>query len=101
MLTSVLAVAALAPRLFDRVPRWPLVAALALLVALGPSAAARVDTIGLERNAWTALMRLKPYVERRADWQITGFDRTPREDLSGFRGAAAQKNIVLVSLESN
>jgi arylsulfatase A-like enzyme len=100
LMTSVLVVAALAPRLFGRVPRRPVIAALALLAALGPAAARRVDTIGLERNAWMALVPLKPDVGPRTGWEMTGFDLTSHEDLSGFRGSAAQKNIVLVSLES-
>src|SRR5204862_5271687 len=33
-------------------------------------------------------------------WQSAGFDRQPKEDLSRFRGAAAGRNVLLVSLES-
>jgi lipoteichoic acid synthase len=103
-LTAVLIVAALAPLFLRRAPRNPLLAALALIVGLGPSAAARVDTLGLERNAWTALIgTVVPRLGSRAaagGWHATGFDRSRYEDLSRFRAAAAGRNIVLVSLES-
>jgi arylsulfatase A-like enzyme len=101
---SVLAAAGLAPLLFRRATRAPLVAALVLCLALGPTATKRVDTLGLERNAWTALISTAlPRILSPApagDWRATGFDQTPHEDLSRFRGAAAGRNIVLVSLES-
>jgi arylsulfatase A-like enzyme len=103
-LTTVSIVAALAPLCCRRAPQKPLLATLALLVALGPSAAARVDTLGLERNGWTALLGTAlPLLGSRAaagDWHATGFDRTQYEDLSRFHAAAAGRNIVLVSLES-
>ena len=103
-LVSVSMVAAVAPPLFRRAPRRRLVWTLVLLVALGPSAAARVDTRGLERNAWTALMatampRLESTSEA-GDWHATGFDRARSEDLARFRAVAAGRNIVLVGLES-
>ena len=104
LLGSILAVAALAPRLFRRMPQRPLVAALALCAALGPAASARVDTLGLERNAWTALIASAlPRMQSRAsakDWRATNLHSAPPEDLSRFRGIAAGRNIVLVSLES-
>jgi phosphoglycerol transferase MdoB-like AlkP superfamily enzyme len=74
------------------------------VVVLGPSAAARVDTLGLDRNAWTALIgsaaRRVSIDAAAGDWHTAGFDRGRYEDLSRFRGAAAGRNIVLVSLES-
>jgi len=80
------------------------VALLAVCVALGPAAMTRVETRGLERNAWTALaFSMMPQVTARtavADWRGLGIDRTPSIDLSGLRGAAAGRNVVLVSLES-
>jgi arylsulfatase A-like enzyme len=109
LLTSSLAVAVLAPLFFRRFrppPRAGLAAMLALVVALGPSAAARVDTHGLERNAWTTLIvTAMPRMASRAsasadDWRPTGFDAARYEDLSRFRGAASGRHIVLVSLES-
>jgi lipoteichoic acid synthase len=67
-------------------------------------ASARVDTRGLERNAWTALIATAmPHMAAEpsdADWRATSFDRTPREDLSRFHGAASGRHVVVVSLES-
>ena len=104
LFTSVLAVAVVAPLAFRRTTQGPLVAALVLCVALGPASAARVDTFGLERNAWTALISsVLPRMPSRAssgDWRAPSFDRTRYEDLSRFRGALPGRNIVLVSLES-
>src|SRR5712692_6789944 len=101
---AVLAAAILSPLVLRRAPRRLLLAALVLCAALGPFAVARVDTLGLERNAWTALVatalpRVDPGASR-GDWRATGFDRTRYEDLSRFRAAAAGRNVVLVSLES-
>src|SRR5215472_15770456 len=50
----VLAAAALAPVALRRVRVWPLVVASAAIAAFGPLAEHRVETSGLERNAWTA-----------------------------------------------
>ena len=104
LLASVMAVAVLAPLLCRRVPQPPLLAALALCVAVGPAAVARMDTLGLERNAWTTLiataMPRMPSKASNGDWRVTRFDRGPYEDLSRFQGAAIGRNIVLVSLES-
>jgi len=104
LFVSVLAVAALAPWFLRRIPRTPFVTLLLLCASFGPAAVARVDTLGLERNAWTALVSTAlPRMPSRAsagDWHSTNFDRTPHDDLSPFRGAAAGRNIVLISLES-
>ena len=104
LVASLLAVAVLTPLVFRRVPQRPLLAALGLCAALGPAAVARVDTLGLERNAWTALVATAlPHISSRAsagDWRSSNFHRTRHEDLSRFQGAAAGRNIVLVSLES-
>lgn len=102
--TSVLAVAVLAPPFCRRVPLPPLLAALALCVAFGPVAAAQIDTLGLERNPWTALLVTAiphmPSRESNGDWRTTRFNRRQYKDLSRFRGVALGRNIVLVSLES-
>jgi phosphoglycerol transferase MdoB-like AlkP superfamily enzyme len=78
--------------------------ALVACVLLGPIAAARVDTNGMERNAWTALAEsaLPHRVATAAprDWRASQMRMPPDEDLSRFRGAAAGRNVVLVSLES-
>jgi sulfatase-like protein len=94
------------------------IAALAGIVALGPAAAARVDTRGLERNAWSALIvSALPRVaaeasltnvvsgppgggRHAADWRLPRAASAPSDDLTRFRGAAAGRNVVLVSLES-
>jgi phosphoglycerol transferase MdoB-like AlkP superfamily enzyme len=81
---------------------------LIAFAALGPSAVARVDTRGLDRNAWSALVisarpraaaasaiALGP-AERRRGLQ----PRPPTVDLARFRGAATNRNVILVSLES-
>jgi len=95
--------ATIAPRFAHRTPRGLLAGALTACIALGPLAASRIDTLGLERNAWTALAstalpRLSAHASH--DWQRTGFAAAPADDLSRFRGVAAGRNIVLVSLES-
>jgi arylsulfatase A-like enzyme len=104
LIVLVSAVACLAPLCVRRVSRPRILAPLVVGVALGPAAVAHVDTLGLERNAWTALAgSLMPHVAARAadsDWRGHGFDRTPSVDLSSFRGAAAGRSVVLVSLES-
>ena len=104
LFVSVLAVAVMAPLAFRRTTQGPLVAALVLCVALGPASSARVDTFGLERNAWAALISsVLPRLPSRAlsgDWRALSFDRSRYEDLSRLRGALAGRNIVLVSLES-
>ena len=72
-------------------------------VALGPAAASRIDTIGLERNAWTALVSTAmPQLSARApnDWQRTGFAPVAHENFDAFRAVAAGRNIILISLES-
>jgi len=97
------AAATIAPRLAHRTPCWLLIGALTASVALGPFAASRVDTLGFERNAWTALAstalpRLSAHASH--DWQRTGFAAAPLDDLTRFRGVAAGRNVVLVSLES-
>jgi phosphoglycerol transferase MdoB-like AlkP superfamily enzyme len=116
LLLTAAAVIVLAPLVLRRTPAFapghrrarrhaPLLALLAAVVALGPAASARVDTRGLGRNAWTALLATAmPRMDARpadADWRAASWpDRTPREDLSQFRGAAAGRHIVLLSLES-
>jgi arylsulfatase A-like enzyme len=105
LVASVLAVAALAPALFRHARPKPLLAAFVLCAALGPVAAAHIDTLGFERNAWAALVAtFPPRMPLRdsspGEWRVTGFDRTVHADLSRLQGIAAGRNIVLVSLES-
>jgi arylsulfatase A-like enzyme len=101
---TAIAVAAIwMPRFTHRAPRRPLIAILALCAALGPVAASRVDTLGLERNAWTALASTAmPQLSASAsnDWQRAGFAPAAGDDLARFHGLAAGHNVVLISLES-
>jgi phosphoglycerol transferase MdoB-like AlkP superfamily enzyme len=80
-----------------------------LLVAVGPLATSRVETVGLERNAIVALVTTAiPRISTRAtdsdaneNWRESPFDvDSPDEDLSSWRGSAAGRNIILIVLES-
>ena len=104
VMALVSAVACAAPWCAGRVSRLQLAAPLLACGLLGPAAAARVETLGLERNAWTALgLSMMPHVAAHGaelDWRQGGIDRTRRDDFSRFRGVAAGRSVVLVSLES-
>ncbi len=99
------------PLLFTRMKlRTPKVVVFAaiLVVIAGPFAVARVDTIGLHRNAFVALLPVRgvhtaPPEKQFAldDWRTSPFASAAAvEDLSNFRGSAARRNVVLVILES-
>jgi hypothetical protein len=81
-------------------------AAAVLLTVAGPWAAGRVDTVGLERNALTALIpRAAPIVRADAaalDWRRSPVTTTSASagDLSWLRGAARGRNVVIIVLES-
>ena len=95
--------AAIMPRLLRRAPRRLLIGGWAMCVALGPVAASRADTRGLERNAWTALASTAlPQLSARAssDWKRVGFERVSDDRLMRFRGLTPGWNVILVSLES-
>jgi Sulfatase len=81
-----------------------MLAIVAAWAAAGPLAVARVDTHGLDRNAWSALaIGVMPRVTAdasTADWRVGRHPRAAREDLTAFRGFAANRNVILVSLES-
>jgi hypothetical protein len=81
-----------------------LTAVLIGFVVLGPDAARRVDTRGLERNALTAIATTAmPRALARAPddrWTTTGFEQTADTELAQFRGAGAGRHLVMVSLES-
>lgn len=84
------------------------------VAALGPFAAARVDTAGLDRNALTALVPIaSPAVAAAnpAEWRLSplpgGLDRLTASGgapdavgLTPYRGAAREMNLVMVVLES-
>jgi hypothetical protein len=98
-----LAAIPLAPIVCRRVPARPVLIALAMCTAFGPAAAARVDTLGMERNAWSALVgnitvRLATPAAR--DWRASVLESLPDQNLLLLRGVAAARNVVLVSLES-
>jgi len=112
----VLGAAGVLPLLLQRVRlqarvRVGLVVAAAILVALGPLAATRVDTAGLHRNAYFALLetavpRLAPKAME-ADWRTSPYpdaqstaQMADGENLSHFKGAAKGRNVVLILLES-
>ena len=80
-----------------------------LFVLLGPIATTRVETLGRGRNAimalaTTALPRIYARasdIETDEQWRESPFgEHSAKEDLSRWKGAAADRNVVLVSLES-
>jgi hypothetical protein len=89
-----------------------LAAAAAVVVAFGPLASARLDTGGMHRNVFLALIESAfPRIAAQpleGDWRASpmgpaagvGQGRQPSGDLSGFRGAARGRNVVLIMLES-
>jgi arylsulfatase A-like enzyme len=106
-MAAVLLTAAIAPRVLARTPpRWRLISAAAavVVVATGPIAARQVDTVGLHRNAITALITtITPRLASKSaqgDWRASPFSEKSSDDLGAFRGAAAGLNVVLVILES-
>jgi arylsulfatase A-like enzyme len=88
---------------------WRGIALAALVVAMaGPVAVARVDTVGMHRNAfgalWPARMALRPQREDPSmvmTWRASPFgpDATG-DELASYRGRAAGRNVVMVILES-
>jgi len=117
-IAAVLSAAAVTPLVVRRSPRSAGPGAsralgfamLALVAALGPLAVTRIDTHGLDRNAWSALaITAVPRVtaasvptraRSRGDWREPRQVVSARTDLSFLRGAAAGRNVILVSLES-
>ena len=113
-MAAVVAIGTLAPivRAYGttRVRRTPFdvlsCAAALLFISIGVWASARVDTLGFERNALTALIpKTLPAVAASSgndmDWRVS-FDRDTgaAPDLSGFRGTARGFNVLTVVLES-
>jgi hypothetical protein len=111
----VLGAAGVLPRLAQRVRLRAAVAVglgiAALLVALGPLAVRQVDTAGLHRNVFLALLETSvPRLTAQAmdaDWRTSPYrdarsTALPRDDenLSRFKGAAKGRNVVLILLES-
>jgi hypothetical protein len=82
---------------------WVLASAVAIVVA-GPFAVSRVDTHGLHRNAFgaivaTSLPRVEPAAGA-ADWRASPFSPSGGEDLGTLRGSMKGRNVILVVLES-
>lgn len=80
-----------------------------ILMVFGPMATSRVDTVGMGRNAITALATtMLPRITARAadfktagDWRASPVEgSSPGTDLSDLRGAAWGRNVVLIVLES-
>jgi len=83
----------------------PSAAAAIVLVAIGPFATARLETGGLHRNAFGALVETSiPRVAAKDaadDWRASPFAATSNtKDLRSFRGLMRGRNVVLVALES-
>ncbi|MCW5971574.1 MAG: sulfatase [Blastocatellales bacterium] len=96
--------------LFARRISASLVCIAVLLMLIGPAASLRIDTAGLDRNA---VFTLAAGARRRAfdrytgsseNWRASAFDhhtaQAPEEDISRLHGAAADRNVVMVVLES-
>jgi glucan phosphoethanolaminetransferase (alkaline phosphatase superfamily) len=110
-LTLILATAGTLPFVLKRVlPRLSLRARAAVVVAafvalpLGPVAARRLPTLGLDRNVFavlvtTALPRVTA-TDVDSDWRLGPFGNPRVEDLAHYRGAAVRRNVVVIHLES-
>src|SRR5260370_38871532 len=102
----VLAAGLRAAWVFGRARPRALFTAPVFCAAAGPTAAAQIDPLGLERNAWAALVvtamprigdrRVSPLNE---GWRAPSFDPAPREHRSRYSAAAAGRHVVVVSLE--
>jgi phosphoglycerol transferase MdoB-like AlkP superfamily enzyme len=104
----ILAGAALLPPLMARIDSRRVsvaVVSLVALAALGAVSRSRVDTLGLDRNALLALVesRRTPVAAASAAgrWRVSPLAAVPAgPDLRPWRGVAAGRNVVVVSLES-
>ncbi|HKA23233.1 MAG TPA: sulfatase [Blastocatellia bacterium] len=80
----------------------------AALIAVGPAATSHIDTVGMDRNAITALATtLLPRINANTegmttkDWRKSPITQQDgEEDLSSLCGAATGRNVVLILLES-
>jgi arylsulfatase A-like enzyme len=80
-------------------------AAAAVVVALGPAAGSRIETLGLDRNIIGALVTgMFPEIDADAavrNWRASPFgSESASQDLAALRGIAHGRNVILVSLES-
>jgi phosphoglycerol transferase MdoB-like AlkP superfamily enzyme len=88
---------------------WRGIALAALVVAMsGPVAVARVDTVGMHRNAFGALWPARAALGLRREnpsmvtaWRASPFESDATDgDLMNYRASAAGRNVVMVILES-
>jgi hypothetical protein len=105
----ILLIGACLPLLAARLPRrlfLPVALVALAIVAAGPMASARLDTLGLERNPVVALLstgflqRATLAAEPVTAIRTSPFGGEPAEDLSALRGLASGRNVILISLES-
>jgi hypothetical protein len=94
-------------RLIPLIPprvRMALVVMAVVCLPFGPMAAARVPTLGLERNVLTVLVTTAlPRVsalDGSGDYRVSPFGNPRGEDLASYRGAAKGRNVVIIHLES-
>jgi phosphoglycerol transferase MdoB-like AlkP superfamily enzyme len=100
------------PRILHRLQAQNMIALIIpalTVVLLGPFAASRIETIGMDRNAIMALattglprLSARPAdLSVKEDWRASPFGTESKgEDISRWRGAAAGRNVVLIILES-
>jgi glucan phosphoethanolaminetransferase (alkaline phosphatase superfamily) len=108
LVLSLLALAASLPWLLTRAPRQlPKLAAVCIVpvLLLGPIASRHVDTLGMDRNAITALIGSRvprsPRTPGAGGLRASHFQLSREtDDLSRFAGALRGHNVVMVSLES-
>jgi lipoteichoic acid synthase len=86
-------------------PSWPVVAAAIVIVATGATAESRIETRGLQRNAFGALVgsrltRTGESVGITADAAIDARSVRATGNLEHLRGAAKGRNVVWIVLES-
>jgi len=77
----------------------------AAIVAVGPLSVSKVETVGMHRNAFGALLPIRPPAftgsPGSGDWRVSPFPPFPDSaKVSQFRGGAAGRNVVLILLES-
>jgi arylsulfatase A-like enzyme len=84
--------------------RIAVIAACAALAPLGPLATRHVETLGLHRNVFAALLATAlpriAALDSDGDWRASPFGSPSLDDLSRFRGRAAGRNVVVIHLES-
>jgi hypothetical protein len=107
VLTAAVVLPFVLKRLVPLIPprvRVGVVIAAVVCLPLGPMAAARLPTMGLDRNVFavlvtTALPRLTA-VDDDHDYRLGPFGNPRGESLSLYRGRAAGRNVVVIHLES-